>query len=258
MPFVQSHPLQFFTEQEKQIDYTEKDNHYIRCLQSIEQIMDIDAFILDYCNERMLYLTKNSFFRKFLKNNLISDESVDFTFLSSIASKEDLSKIENINKASFDFYYSLPPERRLQGSYTLDIRIRDFKGDYKLVNYNISVLDITNDGKIRLGLCVLSYPISKIPGKAYFKFADTNTVYEYIEKPKKFIEVKTQKITSKAKKILELVGQGNTEQEIANILGVSLYTVKYHKKMIFKQLNVRNTAEAIQWISSQKTLSENT
>jgi len=223
----------------------------------MEQIMDMDAFIIDYCNERIVYLTKNCSFRKFPKNNSNSEETLDFNFFDRIVSKEDMSKIENVNKASCDFYHSLPSERRLQGSYTLDLRISDFRGGYKLINYNLSVLDITNDGRIRLGLCVLSYPTSKTPGKAYFKFADTHTVYEYIDKAKKFLEVKTQRITPKSKRILELVGRGNTEQEIATILGVSVYTVKYHKKMIFKQLNVRNTAEAIQWINSQKTLSEN-
>ena len=40
----------------------------------------------------------------------------------------------------------------------------------------------------------------------------------------------------------------------AVILGISLPTVKYHKKKIFARIGVKNTAEAIQWMNNQKKL----
>ncbi|MCD8167518.1 MAG: helix-turn-helix transcriptional regulator [Bacteroides sp.] len=48
----------------------------------------------------------------------------------------------------------------------------------------------------------------------------------------------------------------DAEKEIADILGISVNTVKYHKRTILRQLNVSNTAEAVQWMNSQKKLSE--
>jgi len=43
---------------------------------------------------------------------------------------------------------------------------------------------------------------------------------------------------------------------IGIFLGISLKTVKYHKRMILRQLNVRNTTEAVQWSNSQKTMTD--
>lgn len=68
------------------------------------------------------------------------------------------------------------------------------------------------------------------------------------------MEVKTQRLTSKAMMILKLASNGKTETEMAGILGISLPTVKYHKKKIFARIGVKNTAEAIQWMNNQKKL----
>ncbi|MCC8153776.1 MAG: helix-turn-helix transcriptional regulator [Tannerellaceae bacterium] len=163
-----------------------------------------------------------------------------------------MKKVQKINRIGFDFYFQTPVERRYHGASSLDIRIKNREGKYTIINHKLSVLDMTEDGRIRLGLCVLTYPTSKIPGKFYFKMTDTNQVYEYIEKSGKFIEVKTQRLSPKSDKVLELASQGKTEKEIATVLGITLNTVKYHKQRIFKQLEVRNTSEAIQWKTARR------
>ncbi len=156
----------------------------------------------------------------------------------------------------YDFYFALPLERRYRGSSVIDIRIRSANGNYIWMNHKMSPLDITEDGRIRLGLCVLTSPASKTPVTSYLKMSDDHTVYEYIEKTKKFVQVKVQRLTPKSEKVWELAGCGKTEKEIADTLGISLNTVKYHKRMILRQLNVRNTTEAVQWVNSQKTLAD--
>jgi len=252
LTFIQKHPLEYFTKEEKETDYSDSDNHYIRCLKAMEEIMDLDAYILDYLHEKIIYLTKNSSFRWMLKN--YQEEPVGYDLLNKIIPEEDLQKVQQVNRLGFDFYFQLPVERRYHGAASLDIRIKNPDGEYTLINHKISVLDMTTDGRIRLGLCVLNYPTSKTPGKTYFKMTDTNQIYEYIEKSGKFVEVKTQRLTPKSEKVLELASQGKTEPEIAQTLHFSLNTVKYHKQRIFKQLGVRNTTEAVQWINSQKKL----
>ena len=123
-----------------------------------------------------------------------------------------------------------------------------------LINQKITILDLTNDGVIRLTLCVISYPTAEKPGNAYLKLNDNSVVWQYIPSIDKFVEVKTQRLTSKAMKILKLASNGKTETEIAEILGISIPTVKYHKKKIFARIGVKNTAEAIQWMNNQKKL----
>lgn len=111
---------------------------------------------------------------------------------------------------------------------------------------------------MRLTLCVISTLTSGKPGHAYIKMTDTGTVYEYMPVSQRFVEVKTQKLTSKANQVLKMASHGRTEPEIAQELGISINTVKYHKKQIFARLGVRNIAEAIYWSSNQKKLVKET
>ena len=83
------------------------------------------------------------------------------------------------------------------------MRIRDKRGKTILINQKITILDLTNDGVIRLGLCVISYPTAEKPGNAYLKLNDNSVVWQYIPSTDKFVEVKTQKLTSKAMTILK-------------------------------------------------------
>jgi hypothetical protein len=41
----------------------------------------------------------------------------------------------------------------------------------------MTTLDLTNEGIIRLGLCVISYPTNETPGNIYVKKNDTLTVF---------------------------------------------------------------------------------
>ena len=57
--FVSSHPSHGF-DTEDSIDYSERNQHFIQCLKALEALMDIDAYILDYMNKKILYVTKGS------------------------------------------------------------------------------------------------------------------------------------------------------------------------------------------------------
>lgn len=50
--FVQLHPSHTF-DAEDSFDYSERNRHFIQCLKSLEALMDLDAYILDYENERI-------------------------------------------------------------------------------------------------------------------------------------------------------------------------------------------------------------
>ncbi|WP_439505530.1 response regulator transcription factor [Sediminibacterium sp.] len=45
--------------------------------------------------------------------------------------------------------------------------------------------------------------------------------------------------------ILQLLAKGLTNREIANVLGISVETVKVHNKHIYRKLNERNRSEGI-------------
>jgi DNA-binding NarL/FixJ family response regulator len=51
-------------------------------------------------------------------------------------------------------------------------------------------------------------------------------------------------LTTREKKVLELVGEANTNKEIAAVLGISPATVKRHIENILRKLALKNRLEA--------------
>ncbi|MGH9566779.1 MAG: response regulator transcription factor, partial [Candidatus Angelobacter sp.] len=61
-------------------------------------------------------------------------------------------------------------------------------------------------------------------------------------------------LSARETEILDWVGAGKTNSEIASILGISLYTVKNHLRHIFKKLDVYNRVQAVSKISQASTV----
>lgn len=228
-------------------DYSEINKYYIRCIQSLESIMDLDAFILDYPNKKILYRTRVcSLFNPEIKES-------SFNEYKKIIFEDDILMLNTFDDEFVKFFYRLPPERRLNGYLTFDFNIKNKHGESRLVNYKQSTLDLTEDGHIRLSLCIVSSSIHSKSGNIYIKMNDTAQVYEFMHSSGKFIEIKDKKLSQRENDILGLISTGKTNTQIASELGISVNTVKYHKKQIFGKLGVKSTAKAIQWKNNQKT-----
>lgn len=52
-------------------------------------------------------------------------------------------------------------------------------------------------------------------------------------------------VTDRQLEVLNLMAKGLTGEAIANDLGISINTVKYHRKMIFRLLEVTSVSQAI-------------
>jgi DNA-binding CsgD family transcriptional regulator len=242
--FVQNHPFQKLLDEDK-TDYSDRDKGIIRAVQAMEAMSDLEFHVLDYKNRRILYASKKAF-------SYSRKQPLDFDWYDAVILPEDIEMGAKVNTKAFDFFCSLPKQRRMNGYFTYDYRIRDKNNQIHLINHRIAVLDMTEEGFIRLCLCIFTFSTADKPGNFYIKMNDTKQVYEYFPATESLVEVKTQKISAKALKLLQLVASGKTELQIAQTLNISVDTVKYHKKKIFSQINAKNTSEAIHWLNTQK------
>ena len=58
-------------------------------------------------------------------------------------------------------------------------------------------------------------------------------------------ELATAALSPRERSIIELIGQGRSNKEIARLLGISPETVKSHVKNMFSKLGVERRAQAI-------------
>jgi DNA-binding NarL/FixJ family response regulator len=84
-------------------------------------------------------------------------------------------------------------------------------------------------------------------GKSFFSPAIGRTLLEdYMRQvAKKEVEDSYDLLTPREKEILQLVAEGKTNKEVANILKLSLYTVESHRGNILEKLNLHSVPELI-------------
>lgn len=66
----------------------------------------------------------------------------------------------------------------------------------------------------------------------------------FAEAPESFVAASHEKLTPRQREVLQELGKGRSNQEIANVLGISVATVKLHVNAILQALGVRNRTEA--------------
>jgi two-component system response regulator NreC len=84
-------------------------------------------------------------------------------------------------------------------------------------------------------------------GKSFFSPAVGRVLLEdYMRKLERTgAEDSYELLSSREREILQLVAEGKSSKEIANLLHLSVYTVETHRAKIMQKLNLRSTAEAI-------------
>lgn len=79
-------------------------------------------------------------------------------------------------------------------------------------------------------------------------------VLEYNSELDRFVENKLQNITQQESFILKQLAQGFTETQVAEQSKLSINTIKFHKKNLFKKLGIDNITSALQWFNIYKKL----
>lgn len=114
-----------------------------------------------------------------------------------------------------------------------------------MINHKLTPLLLDKDANIWIALCVVSLSSNSESGNIKIKRKDENKIHEFDLTADKWLEQKIPKLNSQEREILILSGQGFTMEKIAKELFLSIDTIKFHKKNLFKKLSTRNISEAI-------------
>jgi DNA-binding NarL/FixJ family response regulator len=84
-------------------------------------------------------------------------------------------------------------------------------------------------------------------GKAFFSPAISGMlVDDYVRQMRqRGVEDSYELLTTREREILQMVAEGKANKDVANLLGLSLYTVETHRSNMLQKLNLHSTAELI-------------
>jgi DNA-binding NarL/FixJ family response regulator len=65
---------------------------------------------------------------------------------------------------------------------------------------------------------------------------------------------KIARLTDREREVMQLIAEGRSSKEVANLLSLSVYTVDTHRKHIMEKLDLRNTAELVRFAIRSKVV----
>lgn len=216
---------------------------FIDFAEAFSRVSYNSMYLIDYYKRGFIYVSDNTLFLsgKTAKQVLQSG----YLFYLKNVPEEDLKLLLKINEAGFMFFNKLDLEERLNYSISYDFRLKQPNGYLMLINHQLTPLILDEDGNIWIALCIVSPSSNVLPGNIVIKNSVENTLFKFDLIKGKWHEHPVVKLNIQEKEILMLSIQGFTAEKIANQLFLSIDTIKFHKKNLFKKLKATSMSEAI-------------
>jgi RNA polymerase sigma factor (sigma-70 family) len=84
--------------------------------------------------------------------------------------------------------------------------------------------------------------MAALRGDPYLSPAVWKHVAEYIRHPNRAADTMLEQLTPRQRQVLQLIAEGHSTQEIAQLLGVSVKTVETHRIRLMERLNIHEVA----------------
>lgn len=228
------------------IEFSEKHKSIkdiIDTLDATSRLTGQSQYVIDYSTQSFIYVSPNPLFL----NGYTVDEVIQmgYHYYEKNLLKEDLNMLLEINNQGFDFFYKQPIEDRLKFTISYDFRLLQPNGFRVMVNHKMTPILLNTNGDIWLSLCVVSLSTSSKPGNVFINQDGILYRFTYSFKSCRWIEDKMISLSKRELEIMQLTMQGMSNEQVAEVAFIDLNTVKFHKKNIFRKLNVKNMTEAI-------------
>lgn len=130
--------------------------------------------------------------------------------------------------------------------FVVQYRIRNKANEFMVIRNENLALKVTEKSYLYLML----YNRAAEPEKFYHVKLDVHkkTNGSFLKIGAYNPQQEEKEMTPRQTDIARLVTKGYTNQEIADHLGVSLFTIKNHKKMLFKKINVKNSIQLANYL----------
>jgi len=223
----------------------------ITMLDAISRLIYQGLYIIDFSKQNFLHVSGNPLFLCGHTSQEVKEMGYRFYF--NHVTERELKMLKEIISAGFTIFNKIPDEEKINCTVSFDFHLVSGKKKI-LVNHRIAPILLTDDGKIRLAVCVVSFSSNHTSGNAVLRKNGNSAYWKYSLKSHMWEENKEIILNEREKDILHLSTQGYSMDEIAEKICISLDTVKFHKKNIFEKLQVKNIVKAIIFAANYKLL----
>jgi len=149
-----------------------------------------------------------------------------------------------LNRSGFKFFDTFDNVDKYQCSMSYHFHLKSGTKS-KLINHQLTPILLTDEGKIWIGMCIVSLSSHKTVGHVEFHKNGLRNYWKYSFEGHRWKECEGVSLKEEELEVLRLSAAGLTMTEIANRMCRSLDSIKTYKRHAFDKLGVANITEAI-------------
>ena len=202
----------------------------------------IDFYIIDFFDKSLSHVSQSIH-----DIHGFMPETVTFDDIINTIHPEDMNFVANAEQSYLNFIYNnIGKEHILNYKANYSFRSKMKNGEYHLMNHQAIVLTVDENGNFGKSLNIHtdinhitkinSFTFSLIGLESYPSYTDVKVIQDSSQ---------YTLLTSREIEIIKLISEGLQNKTIAEKLNISNFTVKTHRKNIYKKLNCRSATELI-------------
>lgn len=234
-------PPQNYVKNIKESDYAET-GFIIEAVKAVGRITHQCIYIIDYFKRGFLYVSDN--IARLCGVDAEKIKASGFRFYTEYVPANDLEMMYRYGRSGFGLFYTFPARERKDYMISCNFHVRR-DGQERLINHKLSPLMMTEDGKIWLALCSISFAAGNVPGNIKMKKPAADIFWQYSLQRDEWEQRDEIVLTDEERKMLFLSAQGYMIRDIAVNMCKSADTVKTYRRCIFRKMNVKNIARAL-------------
>ncbi|WP_209390528.1 response regulator transcription factor [Chryseobacterium sp. RR2-3-20] len=214
-----------------------------KTLRGISRTTYGNVFMINYLENRFDFIPV---LPAYISNLTTADISkIGLDFLKQISTSEDQKILQAVRSIMFKFYQNLSFNDRLTHTLNFDFHTVNKENKLILLNCKITPVQLTDSGSIWRAVCNLTLSLNKSSGNIQISSAESENIFLYDLKQNRWKKSQKKTLTPKELDVFRYYLQGLSIQEIADIVFLSVDTVKWHRRKLLEKLNVADLNEAL-------------
>ena len=222
---------------------------YLRGVSDYASLCTGGVLVLDFKERHLLLVSNRDIF--LCGNSYDKAQRLGYDFFSDIVYPDDISLLIQIHRAILNSPYIADKDRQAHIAYFyFTVRMKEYyqsheyeKQHYSMICYKMKPIFVNE--KIRYGVCVLTVSGMPDSGNLCVYFYNTEQFEQYSLSKRIWETREGFCLTKREQKILRLAKHGQTQQQIAEELGLSYQRTRQVISEMYEKLGVKNMATAI-------------